>query len=84
MVIEPISDISPTSPPRVLVELNQGSYFTILPRKTEDQIIPEWYSGNIYSMHRAPPTAVKLLGALNMDGPTIFDVFVSGDYEVGV
>lgn len=33
-------------------------------------------------MHRAPPSAVELPGVVHTDKPTIFDFFVSGDYEV--
>ena len=67
--------------PRVLVQLTQGSFFTILPKNVDD-FLPEWHSGNIYDMNRAPPNAVELPGVVHTDKPTEFDFFVSGDYEV--
>lgn len=73
-------------PPRLLVTLKQGSFFTIVPRNlsSSDSTIPpsRWHAGNIYDMERALPHPVDLPSEPSPNGPTIYDFFVSGDYEV--
>ena len=61
-----------------------GSFFTIVPvhRKSDDASVPEWYSGNMYAMNRAPYQVVDFPAVLSKDEPTTFDIFISGDYEV--
>ena len=67
------------SPPRLLVDLKRGSYFTIRPRNTDiSAFVPEWCAGNIYDIERAVPHALALP---SITEPTEFDLFVSGDYE---
>ena len=67
-------------PPRLHVNLVQGSFFTILP-KSGGSGVPKWYSGNIYSMERSLPRIIVLPSTLSLTSPTSYDVFVSGDYE---
>lgn len=76
-----------TVPPYLLVDLLQGSFFTILPATKDGNAslilnAPEWYAGNIYAMGNAPPQAVILPEAPSITLPTTYDLFVSGDYEV--
>ena len=73
--------------PNLIVTLTQGAFFTILPvhdaaSSLDSAIVPEWYSGNIYAMERAPPKAVRFPAPPSARGSTTYDVFVSGDYEV--
>ena len=70
-------------PPRLHANLIQGSFFTILPRSGGNRI-PKWYSGNVYSIERSMPRIIDLPSTPSSEHPTSYDVFVSGDYEVGV
>ena len=76
------------TPPRLLVNLEQGSFFTVVPegpRKTQDDaVVPEWHAGNIYAMGRSPANVVSLPVAPSTTEPTTYIIFVSGDYEVGI
>ena len=75
------SDRSGSSvPPRLHVNLIQGSFFTILP-KSGSNGVPKWYSGNIYSMERSLPRIIDLPSTPSLTSSTSYDVFVSGDYE---
>ena len=47
-----------------------------------DYNVPEWHAGNIHNLHRAPPSFVFLPGRVSFDRPNVYDLFVSGDYEV--
>ncbi len=70
-------------PPRLIVTLLQGSYFTVRPL-TDVHIggVPEWHMGNIYAMGAAPPGAVELPTPPSLTAPTTYELLVSGDYEV--
>ena len=69
--------------PRLLVQLTQGSYFTLRPQTSPlSSFIPEWYAGNIYNMEQAQPRVVLLPQNPSLLEPTSYDVFISGDYEV--
>ncbi|KAI0362755.1 hypothetical protein OH77DRAFT_1389445 [Trametes cingulata] len=74
------------NPPRLLVNLIQGSFFTILPVNVEDlstpALVPEWHAGNIYGMSRSPPNSVVLQIPPSITSPTTYSIFVSGDYEI--
>ncbi|KAJ6618285.1 hypothetical protein B0H10DRAFT_2164198 [Mycena sp. CBHHK59/15] len=75
------SDASP--PPRLLVQLIQGSYIAILSASGSEPRPPaEWHAGNIYAMERTLPRAVELPSAPSTISPTTYDVYVSGDYEI--
>ncbi|KAH9925275.1 uncharacterized protein B0H18DRAFT_1170833 [Fomitopsis serialis] len=63
----------PGEPPRLLVNVAQGSFFTA---------VPQWYMGNIYAMERVLPQTVSLPSTPSFTGPTTYDLFVSGDYEI--
>lgn len=84
-----LSNDAPALPPHLLVDLVQGSQFTVLPRaearssKANGPLVPRWYAGNIYAMERALPQVVELPTKPSLTGPTTYDIFVSGDYEVG-
>ncbi|KAG7092176.1 hypothetical protein E1B28_008545 [Marasmius oreades] len=81
--IQPPSSVSPTiPPPRLLVQLIQGSYFTILPENVEERKVPKWYAGNIYNMERALPRVVELPLPPSLNIPTTYHIYVSGDYEI--
>lgn len=72
--------------PRLLVYLKQGSFFALLPRETlteyMENMAVKWHVGNIYEMERAPPNSVEFPVLPSLTKPTIYDLFVSGDYEV--
>ncbi|KAI0664567.1 hypothetical protein C8Q70DRAFT_1041331 [Cubamyces menziesii] len=74
------------TPPRLLVNLEQGSFFTVVPegpRKTQDDaVVPEWHAGNIYAMGRSPANVVSLPVAPSTTEPTTYIILVSGDYEI--
>ena len=71
------------SPPRLLVQLKQGSFFTLRPQtQAISSFVPEWYAGNIYDMERAQSRVVLLPGNPSILEPTSYDVFISADYEV--
>lgn len=73
-------DSSP--PPRLLVQLIQGSYISILPASDVEPFSPaEWHAGNIYAMERTLPRAIELPTPPSATSPTTYHVFVSGDYE---
>ncbi|KAI5835596.1 hypothetical protein K523DRAFT_368134 [Schizophyllum commune Tattone D] len=59
---------------RLLVNLIQGSYFTILPRG-KSGLEPQWYAGNIYDLTASQPQNVPI-------EPGEYDVWVAGDYEI--
>ncbi|KZT74257.1 hypothetical protein DAEQUDRAFT_702566 [Daedalea quercina L-15889] len=72
-------------PPRLLVDLIQGSFFTILPSEDRQRpigAIPQWYMGNIYAMNHVLPQAVSLPDMPSLTRPTTYELFVSGDYEI--
>ncbi|KAJ8699615.1 hypothetical protein PTI98_002711 [Pleurotus ostreatus] len=70
--------------PRLLVQLLQGSFFTIIPSDlTKSQgITPRWYHGNIYAMERALPQAVDLPVPPEASKQTQYTIFISGDFEI--
>ncbi|KAL1709962.1 hypothetical protein EV121DRAFT_275862 [Schizophyllum commune] len=59
---------------RLLVNLVQGSYFTILPRG-KSGLEPQWYAGNIYDLAASQPQSVPI-------EPGEYDIWVAGDYEI--
>ncbi|KAJ7093157.1 hypothetical protein C8R44DRAFT_399607 [Mycena epipterygia] len=74
-------DSSPA--PRLLVQLVQGSYITIVPASDAEPFSPpEWHAGNIYAMERTLPRAIELPTPPSTTSPTTYHVFVSGDYEI--
>lgn len=69
--------------PRLLVQLKQGSFFTLRPQTQPiSSFVPEWYAGNIYDMEQAQSRVVLLPENPSLLEPTSYDVFISGDYEV--
>lgn len=72
-----------TQSPRLLVQLKQGSFFTLRPQTQPiSSFVPEWYAGNIYGMEWAQSRVVLLPENPSLLEPTLYDVFISGDYEV--
>lgn len=74
-------------PVRLLVDIQQGSFFTVLPSQDEGSgeatpQTPKWWAGNIYAINASPPQAVPLPTTPSETSPTTYDLFVSGDYEV--
>lgn len=74
--------------PFLCTSLAQGAYFTVLPppaspeRKT---YVPEWHTGNVYAMARAPAQLTKLPVSpeRSEDGRgTRYEIVVCGAYEV--
>jgi hypothetical protein len=83
----PCSDSQPPpAVPNFLVELKGGSFFTLVPADVEwkqrHDFVSEWYSGNIYSVDPAPPHSVNLPTVPSAVSPTVYYLYVSGDYEV--
>jgi len=76
----------PSDIPNLLVELKRGSFFTIVPADVEweqrHDFVPQWYLGNIYEVDCAPPHLVKLPKVPSTLSPTVYHLYVSGDYEV--
>ncbi|KAH7927722.1 hypothetical protein BV22DRAFT_255973 [Leucogyrophana mollusca] len=70
-----------TCTPRLRIELLQGSYFAIVPADTQG-FVPQWYSGNIYSVERSPLQIVDLPSPPAASGATKYDLVISGDYEI--
>ncbi|KAF5373151.1 hypothetical protein D9758_001792 [Tetrapyrgos nigripes] len=70
--------------PNLLVHLLQGSYFTVLPTDsdTRSTLSPRWYAGDIYGMERALSRVVELPVPPSPSSPTVYDIFVAGDYEI--
>ncbi|TFY66824.1 hypothetical protein EVG20_g4262 [Dentipellis fragilis] len=71
--------------PQLLFDLKQGTFFTIVPRLPNSELsdsVPEWYAGNVYNMERSLPQAVQLPSPPSLSSPTVYDVYVSGDYEI--
>lgn len=72
----------PISGFRLYVQLQQGSFFAILPRENRKDFVPEWHAGNIYGLQHVSNNSVVVPAALKANEPMTFDLFVSGDYEV--
>ncbi|KAA1474811.1 alpha/beta-hydrolase, partial [Dentipellis sp. KUC8613] len=71
--------------PQLLFDLKQGTFFTILPRLPNNglsELAPEWYTGNVYNMERSLPQPVWLPSPPSLNSSTVYDVYVSGDYEI--
>ncbi|CAK5279385.1 unnamed protein product [Mycena citricolor] len=66
--------------PQLLVQLIQGSYFSIV--SPDDPAPAEWHAGNIYALERTLPKTVQLPTAPSLTAPTTYEIFVSGDYEI--
>lgn len=72
-----------TDPPNLLIDLIQGSYFTLKEKSQASDFVPQWFAGNIYDLDHALPHSVPLPVAPSMTGePTEYELFISGDYEV--
>lgn len=90
MTIHPPETGYGSLPPKLHIDLKQGSYFALVPRcdneheraSESERFVPEWHAGNIYDLSRAHPSTVNLPGNLSIDKIIVYDLFVSGDYEV--
>ena len=85
LTLYPPSNTSPTdrTPPRILVHLKQGSFFTLRPQGVDhSSFVPVWFPGNIYDLEGALPLAIDLPVSPSQTEPTKYEVFVSADYEV--
>ncbi|KAG6836615.1 hypothetical protein H0H93_006036 [Arthromyces matolae] len=84
LTLYPPQSIQYASEPNLLVDLVQGSFFTVLPTQPHERryLVSEWHAGNIYGMDPALPRAVKLPTPPDVRQPTVYDIFVSGDYEI--
>ncbi|TFL01448.1 hypothetical protein BDV98DRAFT_593331 [Pterulicium gracile] len=85
----PASELQGLGEPRLSVKLSQGAYFAVLPRfgdgsgnMTIEGVAPKWYSGNIYAFPHALPRTVELPIPPSRDGPTEYELFIAGDYEI--
>ena len=79
-VFPPTNSDGSSGPPRLHINLIQGSFFTVLSRSDNNRV-PKWYSGNIYSMERSLPRIIGLPSTPSLASPTSYDIFISGDYE---
>ncbi|KAG5718671.1 3',5'-cyclic-nucleotide phosphodiesterase [Termitomyces sp. T112] len=84
LTIYPPSSLGNAQAPHLLVNLIHGSFFTILPSDPGERrfFVPQWYAGNIYDMERALPRAVELPTPPNLRKPTVYEIFISADYEI--
>ncbi|EJD53346.1 hypothetical protein AURDEDRAFT_149076 [Auricularia subglabra TFB-10046 SS5] len=69
-----------TRPQSLLVNAVQTSFFALLPRGVHTPT-PQWHAGNIYAFPHAP-TQLLPLPPLDIHEETVFDVYLSGDYEI--
>ncbi|KAI0057117.1 hypothetical protein BV25DRAFT_1974045 [Artomyces pyxidatus] len=79
------SNENSTITPNLLVELKQGSFYTILPAEDTNAYSKnafEWYSGNIYATEGSPPHIVRFPVPPSTKRPTKYLLYVSGDYEI--
>ncbi|KAF8644122.1 hypothetical protein AX16_008651 [Volvariella volvacea WC 439] len=85
-LVYPPDEYRGEAPPHLLVQLIQGSFFSVMPSQRRESIIPQWYTGNIYDLPDVLPRAVPLPGnfAVLRQGlePVKYDIFISGDYEI--
>ena len=76
----------PYSHPHLLVDVQQGSFFTVRPSEKSGHLsgsyVPRWHAGNIYALDASPPHSIPLPSPPSATEPTVYDLFVSGDYEV--
>ncbi|KAJ7582507.1 hypothetical protein C8J56DRAFT_954942 [Mycena floridula] len=82
ITVYPPGLITSKIPPRLLIDLVQGSYFTIIPSSIDKGTPPQWFAGNIYAMERALPRSIPLPHPPSFDTPTTYEIYVSGDYEI--
>ncbi|KAI0798096.1 hypothetical protein C8Q75DRAFT_34633 [Abortiporus biennis] len=78
----PTIDTQKEYAPSLLIELSQGSFFTILPQTEGHNIVPAWHSGNIYAVNSSPQSSIQLPSKPSLLSPTTYDLFISGDYEI--
>jgi hypothetical protein len=85
-ILPPQSDSDSQTPPTVpnlLLQIKRGSFFTLIPTDVENHVfIPEWYSGNIYEVDYAPSHLVRFPTVPSPVSPTVYHLYISGDYEV--
>jgi hypothetical protein len=83
LTIHPPSLLAEDAPPvpQLLVDLVQGSFFTIVPFDTPSRSAPKWYAGNIYDIERALSQSI-LLHHVSSTSPTKYYLYVAGDYEI--
>ena len=75
-----------TNKPWLAVSLRRASFFALVPVQPSSSDIfftPEWHPGNIYGLPRSPKQLIDLPD-LSLTHPTVYNIFVSGDYEVTV
>ncbi|PPQ74189.1 hypothetical protein CVT26_004486 [Gymnopilus dilepis] len=83
VTVHPPSNSKNSSPPQLLVDLKQASYFALRPQEQDiSAFVPEWCAGNIYDLERPLPHVVDLPTPPSTKNPTKYDLFVSGDYEI--
>ncbi|KAI0085425.1 hypothetical protein BDY19DRAFT_896611 [Irpex rosettiformis] len=84
-VYPPSESTGSTEPPHLLIDLQQGSFFALRPSDTGGPLtdyIPQWHAGNIYTIDSASPHTVSLPVSPSATEATVYDLFVSGDYEI--
>ncbi|EJD53324.1 hypothetical protein AURDEDRAFT_157897 [Auricularia subglabra TFB-10046 SS5] len=69
-----------TCPQSLLVNAVQTSFFALLPRGAHTPT-SHWHAGNMYASPHAPPQELPL-PPLDVHEETVFDVYLSGDYEI--
>ena len=67
--------------PALSVTLKQGSFVTFVPRIEDLNDEIQWFEGDIYAQSSSP-RVLPLHSATSTSDPTIFDVFISVDYEI--
>ncbi|KAI0698480.1 hypothetical protein BC835DRAFT_1268955 [Cytidiella melzeri] len=73
-------------PPQLLLDVQQGAFFALRPSESSDhaleEFVPSWYAGNIYAMGAAPPHSLLLPTKPSATEATVYELFVSSDYEI--
>jgi hypothetical protein len=73
----------PPAVPNLFLQIKKGSFFTLIPADVENHVfIPEWFSGNIYEVDYAPSHLVRFPTVPSPVSPTVYHLYISGDYEV--
>ncbi|KAG8780893.1 hypothetical protein FRC15_009190 [Serendipita sp. 397] len=71
-----------TFTPVLVAEVRQASFFAIVPEPIPTDFTPTWHNGNIYNLLNSPIQLLPLPSSPSLESPTLYHIFVSGDYEI--
>lgn len=70
--------------PQIQVSVVQGAFFTVVPSHAKSHFVPRWYAGDIYGMSASTPQTVQFPEQPSLTDPTVYNLYISGDYEVSL